>query len=67
MFSFFCFLTQINLFSIKTCYYQAFFLTRWCAYLTYFKDSIERLVYKFKLAHIVQVVEDDGDRVFKAA
>lgn len=33
-------------------------------YLTYFKDSVEKLVYKFELI-IVQIVEGDEDRVFK--
>ena len=33
--------------------------------LTYFNDSVEKLVYKFELITIVQIVEGDKNRVFK--
>lgn len=64
-FCFFCYLTQkMEAHSlipvVKTCYNQAFFPYTWLCCLTYFKDSVEKLVCKFKLTHIVQIVEGDG-------
>lgn len=46
---------------VKTCYNQAFFPYTWMCCLTYFKDSVEKLVCKFRLTHIVEGdVEGDG-------
>lgn len=48
--------TKFNSFSFTTINRHFFPLSLTC-HLTYFKDSIEKLVYKFELITIVQIVE----------